>query len=249
MFLTDSLPLHDVLYIPNFKFNLLSVSKFTQLHHCSVIFQPRFCLFQDLKTGKTMGIGRMKGGLYHLDISSFHSSTSKPKPFFLSSASTHCNTLSFPSNLITCTVVHNDAWHKRLGHMSISRMYMLPFIDNKVSLSHYSICPQSKQVRTFFPKFTSSTSSAPFQLIHMDIWGPFNTPTYNGDRYFLTIVDDYSKETWVYLLQSKLDTMVMIRKFFSMVQTQFSTLIKTVRTDNALDFFKVECTIFSPLLF
>lgn len=80
--LTNTLHIYDVLYIPNFKFNLLSVSKFPQLHQCSVLFQPDFCILQDLITGK----------------------------------------LSFPSNLITCTTVGNDVWHKRLGHMSVSRM-------------------------------------------------------------------------------------------------------------------------------
>lgn len=35
-----------------------------------------------------------------------------------------------------------------------------------------------------------------FELIHIDTWGPHKNTTYNGFKYFLTIVDDYSKATW-----------------------------------------------------
>ena len=44
-----------------------------------------------------------------------------------------------------------------------------------------------------------------FDLIHCDIWGPYNVPTHDGMRYFLTIVDDCSRFTWTYLLKYKFD--------------------------------------------
>lgn len=52
--------------MPGFKFNLLSVSKITKELSCSVIFYPKFCTFQDLYSGKVMGIGREHEGLYWL---------------------------------------------------------------------------------------------------------------------------------------------------------------------------------------
>ena len=63
------------------------------------------------------------------------------------------------------------------------------FNDNK-NLSTCSVCPLAKQKRL---PFTSSTHvSVPnFDLIHVDIWGPYSTPSLNGSRYFLTIVDDH----------------------------------------------------------
>ncbi|XP_073271501.1 uncharacterized protein [Primulina huaijiensis] len=65
--LTDSIMLRKVLQIPDFRFNLRSVSKLTKEHQCYVTFYPHFCVFQDLKTRQIMGIGRERNKLYHLD--------------------------------------------------------------------------------------------------------------------------------------------------------------------------------------
>jgi len=37
----------------------------------------------------------------------------------------------------------------------------------------------------------------------MDIWGPFSQSSIRGHKYFLTIVDDFSRFTWIVLLKSK----------------------------------------------
>lgn len=56
--ITDSITLHNVLQVLAFNHNLLSISPFTKENYCSVIFYPHFCLFQDLRNGKIMGIGK-----------------------------------------------------------------------------------------------------------------------------------------------------------------------------------------------
>jgi len=55
----------NVLCIPGFKYNLLSVSKLTRELNCCMLFFPDFCLMQDLHTGKVNGTGRLKGDLYY----------------------------------------------------------------------------------------------------------------------------------------------------------------------------------------
>ena len=72
-----------------------------------------------------------------------------------------------------------------------------------------------------------------FDLVHCDIWGPFNTATYHGMRYFLTLVDDHSHFTWIYLLHHKSEAPSCIKQFFLMVETQFDRKIKQFRSDNA----------------
>ena len=64
---SPNLSLFSVLYIPNFPFNLLSLSKLTKLLNCATIFLSTHCIFQDLKTGKIIGGGHEAGGLYYLD--------------------------------------------------------------------------------------------------------------------------------------------------------------------------------------
>ncbi|KAL5818430.1 hypothetical protein ACOSQ4_022272 [Xanthoceras sorbifolium] len=48
--LSDKITLNNVLCVPDFHFNLLSVSKITKSLNCAVIFFHGFCVFQDLVT-------------------------------------------------------------------------------------------------------------------------------------------------------------------------------------------------------
>ena len=61
-------------------------------------------------------------------------------------------------------------------------------------------------------------------------------PTHDGFKYFLTIVDDYSRSTWVYLMTSKADIRPLLVSFLTMIETQFKTKIKVLRSDNGLEF-------------
>ena len=54
-----------------------------------------------------------------------------------------------------------------------------------------------------------------------------------GYRYFLTIVDDCSRFTWVYMLHTKDDVQSIIPQFFENLHTQLGLTIKGVRSDNA----------------
>lgn len=68
--LSSSISLSSTIYIPNFPFNLISVSQFTKQYNCSITFYPDSFIFQDLATKKTIGRGRVSGGLYLFDDSS-----------------------------------------------------------------------------------------------------------------------------------------------------------------------------------
>lgn len=61
------------------------------------------------------------------------------------------------------------------------------------------ICPLAKQSRLKFPKSVIKSTGI-FQLVHVDVWGPFKVPTYDRKLYFVTIVDDFSRYTWVCLI-------------------------------------------------
>lgn len=144
-----------------------------------------------------MGIGEERNGLYYLDPTRFCFNFADSNKLFSSSCK------SFNS-VVHKTRINNTKdlnWHQRLGHPSLFRMHMLPFISKTFTLLHCHICPQSKQTRLPFPSQSTSVSD-PFQIIHMDIWGTFHIATRNGEKYFLTIVDEYTKSTWIYLMQS-----------------------------------------------
>lgn len=94
--------------------------------------------------------------------------------------------------------------------------------------------------------FNSSTSHAKslFDLIHVDVWGPYKHTTVNKCKYFLTIVDDYSRATWTYLMPTKQHTTTHIKAFYQYVLTHFQVKIKTVRSDNRTEFLNSTLTTF-----
>jgi len=53
----------------------------------------------------------------------------------------------------------------------------------------------------------------------------------------VTIVDDFSKFTWVFLIASKSDDIVVLRISFTQIQNLFATKVKIFRTDNGSEFF------------
>lgn len=71
----------------------------------------------------------------------------------------------------------------------------------------------ARQHKLPFP-LSSSSSSHAFELIHIDTWGPYKISTHDGFRYFLTIVDDYSRGTWTYLLSTKSNAFTVLQFFF-----------------------------------
>jgi hypothetical protein len=73
-------------------------------------------------------------------------------------------------------------------------------------------------------------------LIHVDIWRPFSVQSINGSSFFLTIVDDFSRFTWVYLLQSKAQVRNLLQFFYTFVKTQFQLKIKAIRSDHGAEF-------------
>ncbi|KAH0692735.1 hypothetical protein KY285_019832 [Solanum tuberosum] len=55
--LGDNGIISNVLYLPDFQYNLMSVSKLTKELGCSVTFFPNCCVFQELYSGKVKQIG------------------------------------------------------------------------------------------------------------------------------------------------------------------------------------------------
>jgi hypothetical protein len=46
-------------------------------------------------------------------------------------------------------------------------------------------------------------ATKPLEIVHSDVCGPMRTTSLGGARYFVTYIDDFSRNVWVYLLKSK----------------------------------------------
>ena len=75
-----------------------------------------------------------------------------------------------------------------------------------------------------------------FSLVHSDVWGPAPIVGGNGFRYFVIFVDDCTRMTWIYFLKHKSEVFDRFVSFLKLIQTQFHTSIKTLRSDNGREF-------------
>ena len=85
-------------------------------------------------------------------------------------------------------------------HESVSRIPKLSRMSNVVCGS----CQLGKQTKAKHPDTQTSATSRPLELLHLDLMGPTRTESF-GKRYIMVVVDDFTRYTWVILLQSKSD--------------------------------------------
>ena len=79
-----------------------------------------------------------------------------------------------------------------------------------------------------------STSKA-FEFLHMDLFGPTQYTSIDGNKYGFVIVDDYTRYTWVFFLVDK-SVFATFKSFVKAIHNEFETTIKRVRSDNGSDF-------------
>ena len=63
-------------------------------------------------------------------------------------------------------------------------------------------CQHGKQTRVNFKTKEHMTSHI-LELVHTDLCGPTRTKILQGDYYFMLLIDDYTRMTWVTFLKEK----------------------------------------------
>ena len=217
--LSNSLTLFDVLVIPEYCITLISVHKLAKDNKVLVAFDESKCYFlnQDLNQLRVLGTGNQCDGLYYFNdqgtqVDSVH----------------HKN--------IACLSQHD--WHCRLGHpaepvLSILRDTLK--FDSKHKTVACEICHRAKQTRKPFPLSEHITSDLG-DLVHLDLWGPYKIPSSEGNSILLTILDDYTRAVWVYLIKTKDEVPYYINLFHNLIENQFNKRIKVFRSDNGTEF-------------
>ncbi|KAL2242588.1 UNVERIFIED_CONTAM: Copia protein [Sesamum indicum] len=184
--ISQHIMLKDVLYVPSFNYNLLSVSKLCASGFLSAAFFKEQCLVQDLVTRKVIAVGRQRGKLYLLD----HKTEEKTEHIGI------LETYPIPQSekqVEKQVVDDGNLWHNRLGHAGQDVMLHLPCCKRNVQcIKNCQTCPLAKQHRLPF-HLSETQSQKIFDLIHVDVWGPYRQYSINNCSYMLTIVDDYSR--------------------------------------------------------
>jgi hypothetical protein len=147
----------------------------------------------------------------------------------------------------TATVLaanQDDYWlhHRRLGHPGPEALRKtiaattgpwknVAFPNN----SHCDSCAMAKSHRIVSRDIPAYTTE-PFQLVHTDTVGPVTPLAIGGFRFFLILVDDFTRSRWVYLMHQKNEALSLLKGFWELVSTQSGRQIKAIRVDNGTEY-------------
>lgn len=213
--LGSNLVLKSVFYVEELHTDLISVGQLMDENRCVVQMADQFLIIQDRVSRTMIGAGKRDSGTFRL-----------------------CR-MELVASVTTEDAKAYELWHNRMGHPSARVVGSLPHVsvsvDSEISNKACDVCFRAKQTRSSFPISDNKTSSI-FEIIHCDLWGPYRTSSSSGARYFLTIVDDFSRSVWIYLQQDKTETSTNLKALLAMAERQFHKQVKCVRSDNGTEF-------------
>jgi transposase InsO family protein len=151
------------------------------------------------------------------------------------------------AKLDTCLIAKTNMgwlWHRQLAHVGMKNLHKLLKREHILGLTnvHFkkdrvcSACQAGKQVGVHHPHKNIMTTDRPLELLHLDLFGPIAYISIGGSKYYLVIVDDYSRFTWVFFLQEKSQTQETLKRFLRHAQNEFGLRIKKIRSDNGTEF-------------
>src|SRR4051812_29728782 len=208
--------LTDVRYVPNLKRNMLSLGEFDKKGY---VFQGEKSILRVMKGSKEVLRCVNKQSLYTLEVEVINGSTNVES---------------------TKPLSKTEIWHMRLDHVSERGLVKLgkQNLLGGDKVEKLKICEPyllGKSCRVKFNKGIQRTHGS-LDYIHADLWGPARCASHSGARYFLSIVDDYSRKLWVFIQKTKDETFENFKSWKTLVENQTGRKVKRLRTDNGLEF-------------
>jgi hypothetical protein len=196
----STLYLNNVLYVPSFRRNLISVASLEDDGY-ECLFGNNKCTikFDDV----IIGLASHRGMLYMLSLNDF--------PVM--------NVCDVTNKRRRITTSNNETslklCHYRLGHISRGRMEHL--IKEEIlapldfsDLCHCIECIKGKYVK-HIKRMGVTRSSGVLEIIHTDICGPFNVKSVDGFNSFIIFTDDFSRYGYIYPYMSDLKRLINLR--------------------------------------
>jgi transposase InsO family protein len=219
----DEIKISNVLYTPEVKRNIMSVRSFVKEGY-RVTFDDPDCTLVDKKTNQVRRIGKLDRRTNLWKLNKIDSA------FKIEEQNSQVNAISQTEQA--------RLWHQRLAHLNYqSLQYMVSkglatgIPDIQPDKEVCKPCMQGKQVRERFPKSSVNRATVSLEVIHTDLCGPLKMPSLSGSRYFITMIDDYSRKVWVGFLKCKSEALLFFKNFKQEVENQTGERIKVLRSD------------------
>ena len=207
------LDLFQTFVVPSFRRNLISVPCLDKSGYSCSFGDNKVSIFQN---SILLGSGQLIDNLYMLDVVS---STNE-----ILQTSSRSTKQKLKENSATL-------WHKRLGHISKPRIQRLVSdgILEPLDLADFEVCIECiKGKRTNIKKLGANRAQDVLELIHTDICGPFPMASWNGHKYFITFIDDYSRYGYLFLIHEKSQSLDVFKSFKAEVELQLGKKINVV---------------------
>lgn len=201
----------NVLLVPGLKANLLSVSQLAK-RGIKVYFDDNGAVV--VKDGRTVAVADHIDGLYKLK--------------------TQDQAMMVRTNGHKKYCLHQ--WHRRFGHRQYEVVKQI-VRDNGLKIENCGInetcecCLKSKMPRQPFPKKAKQWTTEKLQLVHSDLMGPVSPTSAGGKRYVMTMIDDKTRFTKIYLLNNKSDAPKMIESYVREMETKYNQKPQIIRSD------------------
>ena len=91
------------------------------------------------------------------------------------------------------------------------------------------------QTKTRYKSKEYSTTR-PLEIVHTDLVGPTRTKGLKGEKYFMLLVDHYTRMTTVFFLKNKSEAFENFKVYKEMVENEMDSKIKCLRSNNGGEF-------------
>ena len=112
------------------------------------------------------------------------------------------------TTLVHETTSSSELWHRRLAHINYKSFPCVRKVVTGIpylKIEHEGTCKgcaQGKNIKNPFPKSDTKIKGM-LELIHYDVCGPMPSISLSGYEYYVTFIDDYSRNTWIHFLKNK----------------------------------------------
>jgi hypothetical protein len=217
----DFFTLNDVALVDRLRYNLLSVSQLCDAD-LSVLFHKSDSHIVDSSSKRVCGMSHI-GNVFQDDFASAQSS-------------------------LRCLISQSSSelwkWHRRLGHLSFNLLCRLsglgllrglPLLKFESDLV-CAPCRHGKMIVASHSLINTVMTKHPGQILHMDTVGPSRVHSIGGKSYILVVVDDYSRYSWVFFLESKDEVFEHFRILALRLNNEHPNCLKSIRSDNGTEF-------------
>lgn len=216
----SELVFNEVYYIPDLCNNIISLGQLSEIGN-KIVLKGVFLWVYDGQGKLIMKVKRSENRLYRIVIET-------------------------TDNMCLVTKLEESSWlwHSRLGHVNFQAMTLMSANKMATGLPNLTQpkktctgCLLSKQTRKPISRQTEFHTTQILELVHGDIWGPISPEmTGGGNMYFFLLVDDFSREMWIYMLKNKNEAFTAFKRFIILVEKNTERRIKVFRTDRGGEF-------------